>query len=146
MFHQFDVIGYAAVYEVGSCAAMQLWKLFSLRRQDIAFLVREELLDRVRLLDIRHEPVPDSRPGGVGVAAEHELPARRVDLQELRPVGVPAERRMDDHPRRDLVPAVDDLRLAAEDLAQDLLHRLRRIAADRAPRAGLRRRSDLLRR
>src|ERR1700741_112892 len=24
MFHQFDVIGYAAVYEVGSCAAMQL--------------------------------------------------------------------------------------------------------------------------
>ena len=28
MFHQFEVIGYAAVYEVGSCAAMQLLKLF----------------------------------------------------------------------------------------------------------------------
>lgn len=27
MFHQFEVIGYAAVYAVGSCAAMQLLKL-----------------------------------------------------------------------------------------------------------------------
>src|SRR5438874_8020940 len=34
-----------------------------LRCQDIAFLVREELLDRIRLLDVRHEPVPDPRPG-----------------------------------------------------------------------------------
>ena len=29
------------------------------RREDIAFLVCEELLDRVRLLDVRHEPVHD---------------------------------------------------------------------------------------
>ena len=29
MFHQFDVMGYAAVYETGSWAAMQLLKLFS---------------------------------------------------------------------------------------------------------------------
>jgi len=28
MFHQFEVIGYAGVYETGSCAAMQLLKLF----------------------------------------------------------------------------------------------------------------------
>jgi hypothetical protein len=30
MFHQLDVMGYAAVYETGSWAAMQLLKLFSL--------------------------------------------------------------------------------------------------------------------
>src|SRR2546427_8039079 len=34
-----------------------------LRCQDIAFLVGEELLGRIRLLDVRHEPVPDPRPG-----------------------------------------------------------------------------------
>src|SRR2546425_11175595 len=45
--------------------------------------------------------------------------------------------------RSDFVPAVDDLRLARENLAEDLLHRLRRIATDRAARAGLLRRSDL---
>ena len=114
-----------------------------LRGQDIALLVREHLLDRVGLLDVRDKPVPDPLPGGVGVAAEHELPARGVDLQELRPVGVAAERRVDDHPRSDLVPSIDDLRLAMEDLAQDLLDRLRRIAANRAAHACLRRRPDL---
>ena len=56
---------------------------------------------------------------------------------------MPAERRVDDHTRGDFVPAVDELRLARENLAEDLLHRLRRIATDRAARAGLLRRSDL---
>src|SRR5438034_924653 len=113
------------------------------RREDIAFLVREELLDRVRLLDVRHEPVPDTRPRRVRVAAEHQLPPRGVDLQELGSVGVPAERRMNDQPRGNLLPSVDDLRLAVEGFAQDLLDRLGRIAADRAPRAGLLRWPDL---
>src|SRR5580765_6194087 len=56
---------------------------------------------------------------------------------------MPSERRMDDHSRGDVVPAVDHPRLAGEDLAQDFLHRLRRIAADRAASASLRRRSHL---
>src|SRR6266542_2371621 len=113
------------------------------RRQDIALLVGEKLLDRVRLLDVRHEPVPDARPGRVRVTAEHQLPPRGVDLQALRAVAVAPEGRVDHQARADLLASVDDLGLAAEGLAENLIYRLRRIAADGAPSAGLLRRPHL---
>src|SRR4030095_3086218 len=90
------------------------------------------------------EPVPDTRPRRVRVAAEHQLPPCGVDLQELGSVGVSPERGVNDEDWGDLFPSVDDLRLAVEDFAQDLLDRLGRIAADGAPRAGLLRWPDLL--
>src|SRR4029434_4594455 len=64
-----------------------------LRRQDVALLVGEELLDRFRLLDVRNVPIREPLPGGVGVAAEYKLTPRGVALQELRAVGMAPERR-----------------------------------------------------
>ena len=90
-----------------------------IRRQDIAFFVGQHLLDGVRLLDVRDVPVPDPFPGRVGVAAENKLTARRVDLQQLRPVGMAPECGMNNQPRGDLEPPVDDLGLPGEDLALD---------------------------
>src|SRR5438034_62730 len=113
------------------------------RGQDIALLVRKELLDRVRLLDVRYEPVADSRPGRVRIAAEHELPPRRVDLQELRAVSVAPEGRVDYQARTDLPAPVDDLGLAGEGLTENLLYGLRGIPADGAPGASLLRRPHL---
>src|SRR5213083_2070971 len=57
------------------------------RRQHVALLVGEHLLDGVRLLDVRDVPVPNAFPGRVRVAAEHQLAAGRVHLQQLRAVG-----------------------------------------------------------
>src|SRR2546421_5866238 len=110
------------------------------RRQRVALLVRQKLLDRVRLLDVRDLPVPDALPGRIGVAAEHELADGRVHLEELGTVRVAPEGRVDGQAVLDLVPSVDDLSLAAQDLAEDLLERLRGVPADRAPGAALRRR------
>jgi hypothetical protein len=50
---------------------------------------------------------------------------------------------VDDQPGSDLVAAVDDLRLAAEDFAEDLLEGLRRVAAHRSPHTSLGRRPHL---
>ena len=113
------------------------------RREDVALLVGEELLDGVGLLDVGHQPVTDARPRRIRVAAEHQLTAAGVDLQQLRAIGVAAERRVDHQPAVDLMTSVDDPGLAAEHLAQDLLNRLRRIPAHRRARAGLLRRPDL---
>src|SRR5262249_42980462 len=110
---------------------------------DIAFLIRKEWLYRALLLDVRHEPVADSRPGRVRVAAEHELPPRRVDLQELRAVRVAPEGRVDHQARTDLLAPVDDLGHAGEGLAENLLYGLRRIPADGGPGASLLRRPHL---
>src|SRR4029450_7291791 len=49
------------------------------------------------------------------------------------------ERRMDDEPGSDLVSAINDLRFAAESLAEDLLDGLGRVAAHGGPHARLRR-------
>src|SRR5204863_3575237 len=78
-----------------------------------------------------------------GVAAEHELADGRVDLQELGPVRVAPEGGVDGQAIFDLVPAVDDLRLPVQDLAEYLVQRLRRVSADRAPGAVLLRRAEL---
>src|SRR5215472_2595255 len=112
-----------------------------IRSQHIALLVGQELLDRVSLLDVCDVPVPDSFPGGVRVAAENQLAARGVDLQQLRPVSMAAERWVYHQARRNLETSVDDDCLAAHDLALDFREGLRRVSANRAPRAGLRRRS-----
>ena len=62
-----------------------------IRSQNVALLIGQKLLDGVRLLDIRDVPVSDPLPGGIGVAAEHQVTPRGVDLQELRPVSMAAE-------------------------------------------------------
>src|SRR4030095_1506222 len=111
-----------------------------LRRQDVALLVGEELLDRVRLLDVRNVPITDPLPGGVGVAAEYQLTPRGVDLQELRAVGMAPERRVDHETGGELVSSVDDFGLFGKHLPLNFEDRLRGIAAARAARAGLRRR------
>src|SRR5438067_8748555 len=72
-------------------------------RQRVALLVRQKLLDRVRLLDVRDLPVPDALPGRIGVAAEHELADGRVHLEELRTVRVAPEGGVDNQPVFDLV-------------------------------------------
>src|SRR5216110_3245527 len=59
----------------------------------------------------------------------------RVHLQQLRAVGVAPEGRMNDHAPSDLVAPVDDVRLSAENLAEDLVDGLGRISADGAARA-----------
>src|SRR5439155_17138457 len=105
------------------------------RRQHVTLLVGEHLLDGVRLLDVRDVPVPDAFPGRVRIAAEHQLAAWRVHLQQLRAVGVAPEGRMNDHAPPDLVAPVDDVRLSAENLAEDLVDGLGRISADGAARA-----------
>jgi len=66
-----------------------------IRRQNVALLVCQELLDRIRLLDVCDVPVADPLPGRVGVAAEDQLTRRSVHLQELRPVGMATERGVD---------------------------------------------------
>src|SRR5262249_51502188 len=97
----------------------------------------QELLDRVGLLDVRDVPVPDPLPGGVRVAAEYELAARGVDLEQLRPVSMAPERWVDHQARRDLESSVDDDCLAGHDLALDFREGLGRVSANRAPRTGL---------
>src|SRR5215472_15980069 len=81
-----------------------------------------------------------SLPRGVRVAAENQLTRRGVYLQELRPVGMAAERGVDQQARGDPESSVDDFGLAGEDFALDFRERLRGIATDRAPRASLLRR------
>src|SRR4029453_13636155 len=78
-------------------------------------------------------------PGGVGVAAEYQLTPWGVDLQKLRAVGMAPERGGDHEPRGDLLSSVDDVCLVGKHLPLNFYDRLRGIAADRAPRAGLRR-------
>src|SRR5207237_4580995 len=55
-----------------------------IRRQNVALLVGQELLDRVCLLDVCDVPVSDPLPGRIGVTAKHQLTPRGMDLQELR--------------------------------------------------------------
>src|SRR5262245_9317402 len=87
--------------------------------------------------------VSDPLPGRVCVAAEDQLSYRSVYLQELRSVGMAPESGMDYQARGDLESSVYDFGLAGEDLAFDFCERLRGISADRAPSAGLLRRTDL---
>src|SRR2546423_13924198 len=100
-----------------------------IRRQHIALIVCEELLDCVRLLDVRHVPVSDPLPGRVCIAAEDQLTDRGAHLQELRSVGMAPERGVDYQARGDLESAVDDFGLAGKDLALDFRDRLRGISA-----------------
>src|SRR5581483_7965834 len=114
------------------------------RGQHVALFVGEELLDRIGLLDVRDVPVPNALPRRVRVAAEHQLTARGVDLQELGAVGVAAEGQVDDQARGNLFPAGDDLGLVGENLAHYLGDRLGRVPTDWGPGARLGGRSDLL--
>src|SRR5712675_2372951 len=101
-----------------------------IRRQHVALLVCQELLDRVGLLDVCYVPVSNPFPRRVCVAAEDQLTQRGVYLQKLRPVGMPSERGVDQQTRGDLESSVDDFGLAGEDLALDFRDRLRGISTD----------------
>ena len=108
-----------------------------IRGQHVAFLVGQELLDRIGLLDVCHVPVTDPFPRRVRVTAEDQLAPSSVNLQELRAVGMAPERRVDYQARSDPVPSVDNLCLAGEDLAFDFRQRLWRISANRGSCTGL---------
>src|SRR5262245_14618335 len=99
----------------------------------VTLLVGQKLLYRVGLLDIGRHPVADTFPGGVRITAKQELPAGRVHLQQLGARRMRAVGRVDDQAGRDLHHAVHNHRLAAQDLAVDLIKGQRWIAAGGRP-------------
>src|SRR5215472_13892574 len=67
----------------------------------VAFLIRQDLLDSVGLLNVGRIPIPDPLPRGIGVGTEDELACAGRYFEQLRAGSVCTEGRMDLDARKD---------------------------------------------